>query len=911
MADPVTTKLEEVPSGLEQRLGMGSTVSQEYEQRYRALFERSTDIIYIHDFDGNFLDASQSALNLLGYTRQDIPSLNLISLISRDQLPLMEQCLEELYQTGTQKHPAQFHLHCHTGRFIWLETTALTLYKNGEPYAVQGIARDITRSKVAENVLRRDKERYQNILDSIAEAYFEVDLDGYISFFNASSLKISGYTFEELMGMHFSKLLDDKNTPKVVRAFRGICDTGRTRNIFGWEMIRKNGEKAYIEASISLLRDTAGNLTGFKGVIRDVTERKKTEEALHKSEERYRLLAENSSDVIWTMSLDGTFTYISPSVQALSGFTPEEAIQIPLDKYVVPESLERVASELEDQLSRPDHLRSPSQVLELRQYTKDGSIIDIEATTTWILDDAGQPVGLQGSTRDISDRKKAEEALRLSEERFRDLARLLPETVYETDATGRFTFVNEAAFEKFGYTREDFEHGLNIFDTIVPTDHDKGVSNIKQIIEGTHLGLSEYLAVRSDGSTFPALVHSAAIIRGGNPVGLRGFLVDISDKKDLEKQLIRAQRMEAIGTLAGGIAHDFNNLLMGVLGNVSLLQMDETLSQAQKTRLQNMEQYIQWGSDLTRQLLGFARGGKYEVKPTHLGAFIQNSAEMFGRTKKEVHIHYSLEENLWPADVDQGQIEQVLLNLYVNAWHAMPQGGDLFLSAKNVYLNDEHVRPHGVIPGKYVMISVRDTGTGMDAETKNRVFEPFFSTKERGRGTGLGLASAYGIIKNHGGFITVESELGVQTTFTFYLPASNGQVEMKTPRCEEMAHGRETILIIDDEEMIIQVGSEMLSYLGYKVFSANSGKQGIEIFRNNKETIDMVILDMIMPDMGGKETFEQLKDIDPSVKILLSSGYSLEGQANEIMEKGCVGFLQKPFNIKNLSQRLRNALEGL
>ncbi|HOO37975.1 MAG TPA: PAS domain S-box protein [Deltaproteobacteria bacterium] len=781
MSKPTYEELEQRLARLETEFHLKEKALQETEERYRSLFERSFDAVYLHDFNGRFLDASDSALNMLGYTREDIATLNFASLISEDQIPLARQSLEELYRTGTQKIPVEFHLRCKDGSYVWVETNGSILYRNGEPCAVQGIARDITK-------------------------------------------------------------------------------------------------------------------------------RKETEEALRRSEARYRVLAENSSDVIWTMTLEGVFTYVSPSVQALTGFTPDEVLQISLEKYVVPESLSLILRELEMQLSMPAEKRSSSQVLELRQYTKDGSIIDIETTTTWILDDSGEPVGLQGSTRDISDRKKAEDALRQSEERFRDLAELLPETVYETDENGKLTYVNQISFKKFGYTQEDFEQGVSVFDMLIPSDHEKGMKNIERIKEGTHLGLSEYEALRSDGSTFPSLVHSTAILKDGKPSGLRGFLIDISEKKNLEQQLVRAQKMEAIGTLAGGIAHDFNNLLMGILGNVSLMQMDKTMSETQRERLKNMEQYLQRGSDLARQLLGFARGGKYEVRPTNIGAFIQNSAELFGRTKKEVHIHCKFDDDLWTVEVDQGQIEQVMLNLYVNAWQAMPGGGDLFLSAENDYLDMNCVKPHGVKPGNYVKISVTDTGVGMDAATRDRVFEPFFTTKERGRGTGLGLASAYGIIKNHGGFITVESELGVETTFTFYLPASQRPVETEPVKIEEIKQGNETVLLIDDEEMITKVGAEMLVNLGYNVLPANGGREGIEVFRKNSSRIDLVILDMIMPDMGGKETFERLKDIDPSVKVLLSSGYSLGGPAKEIMERGCAGFLQKPFTIEKLSKRVRSVL---
>jgi CheY-like chemotaxis protein len=282
---------------------------------------------------------------------------------------------------------------------------------------------------------------------------------------------------------------------------------------------------------------------------------------------------------------------------------------------------------------------------------------------------------------------------------------------------------------------------------------------------------------------------------------------------------------------------------------------------------------------------------------------------MFGRTKKEITIHAKYQEDLWAVKADPGQMEQVLLNLYVNAWQAMPGGGDLFLETENVTLDESYVKPFSIEPGRYVKLSITDTGVGMDKATQERIFDPFFTTKEMGRGTGLGLASAYGIMKNHGGFIKVSSKKGDGSTFNIYLPASESDVSGETSEAsEDVRHGHETLLLVDDEEMLTEVGKEMLNALGYTVLIAEGGRKAVEIFRKKRDEIDLVILDMIMLGMGGGDTYDRLKEINPDIKVLLSSGYSINGQAKEILDRGCDGFIQKPFNLEQLSQKLREVL---
>ena len=446
-------------------------------------------------------------------------------------------------------------------------------------------------------------------------------------------------------------------------------------------------------------------------------------------------------------------------------------------------------------------------------------------------------------------------------------------------------------------------------DIIHPKDRDMVLERHLKRLKGEELpSIYSFRILNKSGKELSVELNTVFISWEGEPATLN-FLRDITRQKRLEAQLQQAQKMEAIGTLAGGIAHDFNNLLMAIQGRTSIMLMDKDSSHPDFGQLRGIEGCVGSAADLTKQLLGFARGGKYEVKPTDLNELIRKEKRMFGRTKKEITIREKYEENLWSVEVDRGQIQQVLLNLYINAWQAMPGGGDLYLETENMTLDEIYVKPFSIEPGRYVKISITDTGIGMDKTTRGKIFDPFFTTKGLGRGTGLGLASVYGIIKNHGGFINVYSEKGHGSTFSVYLPASEKEVVEERKLTGDTLGGFETVLFVDDEEMITEIGENLLKWLGYKVFIAGTGKEAIEIYEENKGQIDIVLLDMIMPDMSGSEVYDRMKEINPKVKVLLSSGYSTDGQATEILNRGCMDFIQKPFKMKELSQKLRRILD--
>jgi signal transduction histidine kinase/ActR/RegA family two-component response regulator len=539
------------------------------------------------------------------------------------------------------------------------------------------------------------------------------------------------------------------------------------------------------------------------------------------------------------------------------------------------------------------------------RYRKDGSPLHVIAAGSPILID-GELRGVVAVYTDITDRVRAEAALQASHERFLTVMDSIDATIYVADMENHeILFMNRNMIEVFG---RDMTGEICWKSFRKETNPCPGCTN-PQLVD--------------------AAGHPTGVIawKGKNPVTKRWYMnydraiewtdgrlvrlqiaVDITESHKMEEAFRRAQKMEAVGTLAGGIAHDFNNLLMGIRGHASLMAVEQDLSETQQEHLQAIERFVDSARDLTARLLGLARGGKYEVTPLDINELLTETTAMFGRTRKDIQIHHDTETAPLIVEADGRQIEQVLLNLFINAMHAMPTGGELYLKTSRVSLDEAFSMPHQIDPGLYVRVSITDTGIGMDEETRKRIFDPFFTTKDKARGTGLGLASALGIINNHGGTITVYSEPGRGATFNVYLPVSEKAVRHDAVAVEGIVTGSEKILLVDDEEMIRMVARSMLEKLGYRVIVATGGAEAVDALVEEGDSIDLVILDMIMPGMDGGRTFDRIRELRPRMPVLLSSGYAINGQAIDIMKRGCNGFIQKPFSIAELSQKIRSVL---
>ena len=654
----------------------------------------------------------------------------------------------------------------------------------------------------------------------------------------------------------------------------------------------------------AMTEDLKKTTTSRDLLVKEMAERKQAEDALRESEAQKKAILDASIDRIRLVDKDLRIIWANKTTARELNIPPEDLVGHPCYKLFVGRDTPCIGCPAVKTLTsgKIEHA--------LMQKTKSKTI---KGKSYWdnyavpIKNESGDVVNIIEITRNVTEQKRIETELIQAKNFLQNILDSSIDGITTTDLQGKIIYTSPRTEDILGYNQEA------VISNKAYSLYGNGIEDAKKIMRELTVNGEiinhEMQLIRKD-DTLIDINLSASLLRNeeGEIIGTLGIYRDITEKNRLEAQLAQAQRMEALGTLAGGIAHNFNNLLMGIQGNASLMLLETDPAHPNYQKLKTIEKSVQSGSRLTRQLLGYAREGRYEIKPISLNQLMKETSDTFSMTKKEIRIHQEFAEDLFGVRADQGQIEQALLNLYVNATDAMPGGGDLFLKTINVKHKDIKKKPFKPKPGNYVLLTVRDTGVGMDKETMKRIFEPFFTTKGLAKGTGLGLASTYGIIKAHGGYIDVDSEKGHGTAFYVYLPASKKRLEKPIKSTDQIIEGRGTILLVDDEEIVLDASVNMLKKLGYTVLKAKGGREAVEIYKENKDKINMVLLDIIMPDMSGGQVYDRLKEINPDIKVLLSSGYNIEGQATEILERGCDGFIQKPFNMKELSRSIDEIL---
>ena len=616
-------------------------------------------------------------------------------------------------------------------------------------------------------------------------------------------------------------------------------------------------------------------------------------------------LIDTIPDLIFYRDLDGTFQACNQAYADYANKTIAEIIGQKLHDVLKKEEADRYLELDRIVIESGEHHQA-----DLWLQHPDGSMRCYDTVRTPLLDHQARITGVAGICRDITEKDRLRNLAKAEDYKYRAALEASPDPIVVYNMLGEVDYANPAFTETFGWTREECRgQKLNY----VPTENwPETLDMIDKVKRGESFNNIESQRLTKEGDKITVSISGATY--RDHDGKLQGSIITLRNttlQKKLENQLHQAQKMEAIGALAGGIAHDFNNLLTAIQGHISIIQMKTDLEPLLEDKFSKIEKIITRGANLTEQLLGFARGGKYQSEVLDPNQVINDSLELFARTHKEFTITTRLAADLHRIEADHGQIDQVLLNLYVNAWQAMQdqeESSGLTIETSNFKHNSQHHQQ--LAPGNYVKISISDSGCGMDKKTQKRVFEPFFSTKPRGEGSGLGLSSVYGIIKNHGGTVTVYSEKGVGSTFNIFLPAVSKIVKEMEKVSRKIVTGHDTILLVDDETIVREVNQEILTELGYRVFNACNGRQALDIYQEKGAEIDLVILDMIMPEMNGAEVFTELKKLNPKVKVLLASGYSVEGQAAKIMALGCNGFIQKPFSLELLSNKINGIIRG-
>jgi two-component system, cell cycle sensor histidine kinase and response regulator CckA len=755
------------------------------------------------------------------------------------------------------------------------------------------------RIRQLEQELQKGEDKFRILLDESSDPIFSFFPDGTYRFVNHAFAEGVGKSVDEIIGHPIWDIFPGEEGDKRFSVVKDVFATGESKTIE--VRVPSPGSDQYYITTVKAARDDHGKVISVVCSSKNITDRKQTEEMLRESEERHRLFFENAPIGILHYSNRGIITTVNDAMVTIFGSSREKLIGLGVDEIPNKEFAGEVYKSLNGETGFFEG--------EYCSYTGNKTSF-IKAT--WVpIKQKNEIVAGVGIVEDITERKQAEEALHASEGKFRTLVEKSPLGISLIANDGRYKYFNPQFATIFGYTIEDIPTGVAWFKKAFPDEanRQKAIRTWIEDLEQINPGQARpriFTVTCKDGTRKKIHFRSVTMENRDQLV----IYEDITEKSSLEQQLLQAQKFEAIGTLAGGIAHDFNNLLMGIQGRSSLISVTMGPSNSHMEHIKAIEECIQRATGLTKQLLGFARRGKYEVNPINFCELVQNSATMFSRTRKEIDIHTKMWASPLVVEADRGQIEQVLLNMYVNAWQAMPDGGELYIETSAVVLDEYYCKPYQAEPGRYAKVSVTDTGIGMSENTRRRIFDPFFTTKEKSRGTGLGLASSYGIIKNHGGIITVYSQRNHGTTFNIYLQLSQKEIHQEMESEGAVVKGSETILLVDDEDMIIDVGLAMLKKLGYRVITAQSGFEAIEKIKDLGNEIDLVILDLIMPGMDGGKTFHRIREIHPRIPVLLCSGYAVNGQAKEILRKGCNGFIQKPFNITELSQKIRGIVEA-
>jgi PAS domain S-box-containing protein len=828
--------------------------------------------------------------------------------------------------------------------------------------------------KRAEEALCEREERYKSILEGMEEGYFEVDLKGRFTIFNDSLRNMLGFPKHEMTGMSYKEYTDEETARKIYKTFNQVYNSGKPVKTFDWEITRKDGKKAFLESSIYPIRNAHGERTGFRGIVRDVTEREKMEEALRRSEEAANrlarenaIIAEISRIISSTLNIEEVYERFGEEVRKLipferiainlidpknytlaisyvlgsqafhrqlgdvfplAGTAAEQIIKTRSSLFIQVKNRDEIAAGYPGLLPILDAGYQSIIMVPLISKNEVIGVFNIQSKKADAYDEIDlkliervsmQISGAIANAQLFAERRRALEQFMRSEERYRNLVEHSPDMIllYKKE---ELVYVNPAALRILGAARTEDLIGKSVFE-IMHSDYRKVAKNcFERAEEGKEGPLLEGKFIRLDGMSVDVELMASTIFYQEEPM-VQIVARDITERKraaeqmaGLQMQLFQSQKMEAIGQLAGGFAHDFNNslTLIKTCSQLTLLELKE--SDPLREKIEIINDAADHSANLSRHLLAFSRRQVMESNVLDLNNLIKDLDRMLHRViGEDIDLSYVYAQNLGRVKADPVQIQQVILNLVINARDAMPKGGKLIIETSEIELDENYVHAHvKMTPGRYVLLMVNDTGTGMTPEVRERIFEPFFTTKPRGKGTGLGLSTAYGIVKQSGGYIWAYSDPGVGSTFKIYLPRVEEPVDEEKGKAlaRELLCRGETLLVVEDEKYVRLLLGKALRKKGYNILEASNGGEALLICEEHKDPIHLLLSDVIMPRMSGPDLAQRLRLLHPVLKVLYMSGYAHDAITHHgILEKG-INFIQKPFPIEKLTEKVHKVLKN-
>jgi len=795
-----------------------------------------------------------------------------------------------------------------SGRKIWVRSTGEAVRDAaGNIKRLQGAIQDITERKRADIDLLRQKTKLAVLFDLMPAMVWFKDTENRIIRVNELVAVSIGKTVEEINGRPSAEIYPE-TADKFFEDDLEVIRSGKPKLGIVEPLLAKDGKQLWVETDKVPYRDESGKIIGIVVVARDITDKRASEIELLKSRERLALAQEVAKIGSFELELGANRAIVSSGFEMIYGIreSSRESNYADWSTQVYVEDLPQVAEDMETALLTGE-LNS-----EFRITHTDGSIRWMWGKGKVFHDEQGGAIRMIGVNIDITESKLAADALRVSEERYRDLIENAHDIIFTQDLEGNYTSVNNACERITGYTREE-TLGRNLMQTVAPEHLERVLEMTAKKLAGEPIPAFGMEIIAKDGHKVAIDVNSRIIFENGVPVGVQGIARDVTDRAQLEDQLRQAQKMEAVGQMAGGIAHDFNNMLTAINGFSDLTLRKMKADDPLRAHIEEIKKAGVRSADLTNQLLAFSRRQILQPAILNLNQVIMDTGNMLERLiGEDVELVTVLDGKTGRVKIDPGQLTQIITNLALNARDAMPQGGKLTFETKNMFLDAEYARQHiNALPGAYVKLAVSDNGTGMDDETQAHIFEPFFTTKEIGKGTGLGLASVYGIVRQSGGSIMVYSEVGVGTTFKIYLPRVIDECE--TVEIEdgtsELSTGTETILLVEDEDIVRSLTRQVLETCGYNVLEAPNGREALAICLAHEKPIDLLLTDVVMPEMGGRELAELVVAKFPQMEVLFASGYTDDAVVRHGVIDATTNFIQKPFTTSDLAQKVRDLLD--